>query len=75
MWPTRSAAAAAAERARVDAEFGNQLLMVEAVAQPPDQKLAQGIELFRRDGEPCRHRMTAAIDQEPGLARRDHRRA
>ena len=62
------------ERA-VDGELGNQGLAVEPVAQPPGQKLAQRVELVRRDGEPGRHRMAAAVDQQPGLARGDHRRA
>jgi len=60
---------------RIDPQFGHQPLEIEPVAQPPDQKLSQHVEVFGGDREPGCHRMPAAIDQQAGLPRRDHRRA
>ena len=57
------------------AQLRHQPLAVEAVAEPLGEKVAQRVELVRGDREARRHRMAAAIDQQPGLARRDHRRA
>ena len=59
----------------VDPQFGDQPLAVHAVSEPIDQKCLQRAEFLCRDREPGRHGMAAAIDQQPGLARRNHRRA
>ena len=59
---------------RVDPQLGHQVFAVEAVPQPLYQKLAQSVEPVCRDREPGRHRMAAAVDQQPRLARGDHRR-
>ena len=58
---------------RVDAEFRHKLDTVEAITQALGEKPTQSIQLIRRDGKTRRHCMAAAIDQQAGLARCDHR--
>jgi len=58
----------------VNRQFRNQVLAAEPIAEPLGQKRLQGIELLHRDRETRRHRMAAAVDQQPRLARRNHRR-
>src|SRR6185437_5232182 len=57
----------------VDAEFANDAVRSERSHCAIGEKVAQLAETRGFDREACGHRMTAAVDQEPGLARRDHR--
>ena len=59
---------------RIDGQLGNEPLLHEAVAEALDQKIAQRAQLVFGDRKAGRHRMAPAIDEEPGLTRRDHRR-
>ena len=62
------------ERA-VDRQLGHQHRAVEPVVEPLGEELLQLDEPVGGDGETRRHRVAAAIDQQPRLARGDHRRA
>ena len=57
----------------VDRELRDQRFAVDTVAEPLDQKLPQCGELIRSDGKARGHCVTAAIDQQPSLAGRNHR--
>ena len=70
----RDRAAAGGEHP-VDASSGTSVSRASPSTKPLGQKLSQLVEPVGRDGEPGRHRMAAAVEQQPRLARRDHRRA
>ncbi len=59
----------------VDRQQRDETLAVDAVAETLGQERAQRVEPVGGDREAGGHRVPAAIDQQPGLPRRDHRRA